>query len=688
MSPRIRLRLSLSISMLGMLVQTCVSQTPNSPLSPEDFLKLKRVSSVAVNPAGTLVAYTVDTQRKPTEDPGPANSELFILNVRSKETTPYVTRTRVSSLEWKPDGSAVAFLMKRGEKAQVWAISASGGEAVQLTSSDEPVLVFHWHPDGQHIAYVAQQSKNKRDKRLEEKGYGFVFFEENLRSRNLYLAGVSQDSFPAPTQLTKNISVWSFEFSDDGHWIALAASDRPLVDESYMSQKIHLLNLQTGAIRHLATPPGKLGNLSFSPDGLNIAYVGAISRQDHAVSQVYTVPTSGGSPFNATPTDYRGHVTWVGWKDKQTVLYRSADGVTTSYRTSRLGGRESSIYLNTQEAGVAFDAPSIQANSSLIAFIGQSANIPGDVYLCSSSHSAERATTVNPWLAQRTLGNQTIVRYKARDGKDIEGLVIHPVGEEASQRYPLLVVVHGGPESHYNNGWLTSYAEPGQVFAGKGYMVFYPNYRASTGYGVAFAAEGYGDAAGKEFDDIADGIDYLCTKGQADRERVGLGGGSYGGFASAWFATYYTKYVRAVVMFVGISDLISKQSTTDIPNEDVSVHTGKPVEQTWEFSLKRSPIYWAHQSTTATLICGGSDDTRVHPSQSIELYRRMKVNNHPAVRLVQYPGEQHGNAKQPGRIDLLYRTLEWYDWYVRDAKPVNGPMPRLDISDRYGLELP
>jgi dipeptidyl aminopeptidase/acylaminoacyl peptidase len=141
-------------------------------------------------------------------------------------------------------------------------------------------------------------------------------------------------------------------------------------------------------------------------------------------------------------------------------------------------------------------------------------------------------------------------------------------------------------------------------------------------------------------------------------------------------------------MFVGISDLVSKQSTTDIPEEEIAVHAGKPIEQTWEFSLKRSPVYWAHQSTTATLICGGTDDTRVHPSQSLELYRRMKMNHHPAVRLVQYPGEQHGNIRQPGRIDVLYRTLEWYDWYVRDARPLNGPMPRLDISDRYGLDLP
>ena len=177
-------------------------------------------------------------------------------------------------------------------------------------------------------------------------------------------------------------------------------------------------------------------------------------------------------------------------------------------------------------------------------------------------------------------------------------------------------------------------------------------------------------------------IDY---KG-ADRERVGMAGGSYGGYASAWFATYYTKYVKAVCMFVGISDVASKRLTTDIPWEEYYVHSGKPLEDQWKMNLERSPIYYARQSRTATLIYGGAADTRVHPSQSLELYRLMKMNGHPAVRLVQYPGEGHGNRMQVGQIDVLYRQLEWMDWYVRDLNPLNGGMPRLDISSKYGIE--
>jgi dipeptidyl aminopeptidase/acylaminoacyl peptidase len=230
---------------------------------------------------------------------------------------------------------------------------------------------------------------------------------------------------------------------------------------------------------------------------------------------------------------------------------------------------------------------------------------------------------------------------------------------------------------------------PPQVLAGRGYFVFLPNYRSSTGYGVeVIHTDHVGNPAGKEFDDIADGIDYLVEKGLVDPERVGLGGGSYGGYAAAWFSSYYTEKVKAVCMLVGISDLISKRGTTDIPYEELYVHSGRKLQDMWELALERSPLYYADKSKTAVLILGGQDDTRVDPSQSMEYYRQLKMAGNTPVRLVQYPGEGHGNQKQPGRADVLYRTLEWMDWYVKDGKPLDGPMPALDLSDSYGLQLP
>ncbi|TFG95101.1 MAG: S9 family peptidase [Calditrichales bacterium] len=371
--------------------------------------------------------------------------------------------------------------------------------------------------------------------------------------------------------------------------------------------------------------------------------------------------------------------------NNQTVIYRTGEGVWATFSTVSKNGGERKVIFDSKKEKVILGEPSKSADNTKMVMTGSSPQMPGEVFFWQPGKKPMRKTDVNPDLKNTLLGEQKIIQYSARDGQVIEGVLILPVAYKKGDKYPLIVYVHGGPEHHHYNEWLSSYSTPGQVMAGKGYAVLYPNYRASTGYGVAFAMAGYGDPAGKEFDDIADGIDFLVNEGIADKDRVGLAGGSYGGYASAWFASYYTKYVRAVCMFVGISDLISKQGTTDIAYEDLYVHAGKKLEEMWDISLQRSPIYWAHQSKTATLIYGGAADTRVHPSQSLEFYYRLKMNDHPAVRLVQYPGEGHGNRNQPGRIDVLYRQVGWMDWYVYDKKPLDGPMPPLDISENYGL---
>lgn len=660
------------------------------PYTAADLFNTKRVTAAELRPDGKWIAYTVESQRGANEEPGSAYLEVFLVSSATREVRPAIAgKERATSLAWRPDGSAISFLAKREKQkeTQVWIVPAAGGEPMQVTDASTSVLEYKWSPDGTRLAYIATTPPDEKDKALKSAGYDFVYFEENLRHRNLYIIEVGEDGKAnAPRQLTNDVTVWSLEFSPDGKFLAFGGSSQNLVDHEYMFQKIYLLDLATKSRRQLTDNPGKIGNYAFSPDGKHLAYNASLTQSDNKPSQVMTIPTIGGEARNLTPPKYRGHITWVGWKDNGTIAYRAAEGVQTTLNTISLNGKNRTVVLHSEKIGLTFDNLSYRSGMKQIACVGQSPTVPGEVYYWSGT-TVERMTNVNPWLQERTLGKQEPIRYNARDGLEIEGLVIYPVGYNKGTTYPLVVIVHGGPESNYTNDWITRYSEAGQVLANKGYVVFYPNYRASTGYGVEFASMGSGDAAGKEFDDIADGIDHLVERGIADRQRVGLGGGSYGGFASAWFATYYTNKVRAVCMFVGISNLISKVGTTDIPWEEYYVHAGKHVEEMWEFALKRSPLYYAHQSKTATLIMGGQADSRVHPSQSIELYRRMKVNGHPAVRLVQYPDEKHGNAKQPGRIDVLYRSLDWYDWYVRDLKPLEGPMPPLDISEKYGLSV-
>ncbi len=658
------------------------------PLAPQDLLQLKAVQEAKLSPDGQWIAYTISTPRKATDKPGGHDTDLYLMSVADKEPIPFVAGDDyISSIQWKPDGSQISFRMKRGDKAkkQVWSIALGGGEARQLTDFETSVINYKWHPVENKIGFTATTPPTKKEQKLKKKGYQFIYYEENLKHRNLYMKCLKGEQ--EPKQLTEGRTVWGFAFSPDGKTIAADISPQNLIDHRYMFRKIYLLDVETLELEQLTDNPGKLGNYAFSPDGKKLAYCAALTRSDHQVSQAQVINIDGSGLKNLTPDNFEGHVRWINWKDDNTIMYYSNEGVWPTLSLINVKGGEREVLLNSEDTGIIFNTPSFTSDLSKFVFTGNTPAHGSELFYWEGAKKPHRLTDSNPVLGERELGKQVVYSYQARDGQEIEGMLIYPVNYKKGKKHPLIMIVHGGPESNYSNGWMTGYGTPGQVLAGKGYFAFYPNYRSSTGYGLDFANNGLGDPAGVEFDDIADGIDALIKDGYADKKRVGLVGGSYGGYAAAWFSSYYTEKVKAVNMRVGISNNISRRGTTDIPYEEQFVHSGKPLEEMWELSLQRSPIYYAHQSKTAVLITGGADDTRVHPSQSLEYYRRLKMNDHPAVRLVQYPGEGHGSRKQTSQIDQLYRTLDWFDWYVKDGKPLEGPMPPLDISKYYGLEL-
>jgi len=660
-------------------------------MQPEDILNTRYATSAVISPDGKWIAHTVSTPRAITEKAGARHVELHVVSTRTGESRPYLAGSvSVALVKWRPDGSAISFLMKRGGEdavTQVWTIPFDGGEATQATNSGAKIYDYAWHPDGRRIIYTATQGKSKRQKKLDEMGYGFVFYEEDVERRNLYVEDISDDNDDARA-LHTGMSVWTLKISPDGKWIGLSASPENLIDQRYVFRHIYLYDLENGELTQFSNNPGKLGKFAFSPDNSRIAYTAAMSKSDNQVSQLFVQTIGEDQALNLTIPDYRGHVEWAGWKNNSTVVYLASEGVWSTLSLVPARGGKHTVIFDGKSAGYSIMRATYAPGFEHMALTASSPEMPLDVFYFTGKGKPRRVTELNPWIAERDLAAHEVMRYKARDGWDVDGLLYYPVEYEPGTKHPLVVFVHGGPESHYGYEWRNAYQRPIEVLAGRGYAVFLPNYRASTGYGLAHTEAHLGDPAGVEFDDIADGIRHLIDIGLVDPERVGLGGGSYGGFAAAWFSTYYTELVKASIMFVGLSNLISRQGTTDIAYEELYVHSGDDLENMWQINLERSPIYWAHQSRTATLILSGLKDTRVHPSQSLEMFRRMKMNDHPAVRLVQYPGEGHGNKRIPGRRDVLYRTLQWYDWYVKSGRSIDDGMPEADISDQYQLELP
>lgn len=478
------------------------------PLSPQDLLQLKSCSESKISPDGQWIAYSVRVPRVAANKPGSAYNELYLMSNQDKSTIPIITgEVNVSSLQWKPDGTQISFKMKRGEdaKTQVWAISVKGGEAFQITHSETGIISYQWHPIEDKIAYTATTPLTSKEKALKEKGYKFIYYEENLKHRNLYIDCIETCCDAEPVQLTQDVTVWGFQFSPDGKTIAADISKKNLIDYRYMFRKIYLLDVASKELTQLTDNPGKLGNYSFSPDGSKIAYCAALNRKDHQISQVLVINRDGSNLKILTPPNFIGHVNWVGWKNNSTILYRSGEKVWTTLSTVRANGGNRKVILNAKDSGLIFSTPSYTKNFKNFVMVASSPYHPSELVSWSPGNSIKKLTNLNPLLVDLNLGKQFVFQYSARDGHPLEGLLIYPTNYQKGKTYPLIVTVHGGPESHYYNEWVTRYSTPGQVLSGKGYFVFYPNYRASTGYGVDFALTGYGDPAGVEFDDIADG---------------------------------------------------------------------------------------------------------------------------------------------------------------------------------------
>jgi dipeptidyl aminopeptidase/acylaminoacyl peptidase len=679
------------------VIPLALAAAETAGLNPEDVLQMQQVADAALNHDGRFVAYILNVPCTATQENGPDRRPLYVRETTGGPPRPYLTgQVNVSGVAFSPDDRYLAFRAKRGgdKETQVWAIPVDGGEARRITASATSVRDFRWSPDGASIAIIATAPPSRREKTLKDKGYLPEFFEEDLKPRALSIVPFDFAAEPAQGEVViDSLSVWQMEFLPDGRRMVITTTPQPLIDQQYMFQRLGLLDLESRRIRDLGEDrPGKMGSLRVSPDGRYVAYNGAAAPNDHAASQLYLLDLSGegaASPRNLTPSAFEGHVYGVAWRDQTTLLFLAAEGVWTTISSLDVGRTpaERKVLWHAAEQGLITDLPRCWASAKTMVMLAQSPAHPQELFAWDGHGQPRRLTDSNPWLAGRELAQQRVIRYAARDGLSIEGILILPLGHTPGTTFPLLVDVHGGPESYRGQGWLTRYASLGQVAAAKGYGVFYPNYRGSTGRGLEFAMSAFGDPAGKEYDDIADGIRYLIDEGLADPDRVALYGGSYGGYAANWFGTQYTEMVKAVISFVGISDLVSKRFLTDIPYEDEYVHMGRPVREQWDLMRERSPVFHADRSRTAFLILHGDSDTRVHPSQSQEMYRALKMSGHPAVRLVYYPGEGHGNRQRAGRVDVMYRMLGWFDWYVRDLKPLDGPLPPLDISDSYGLEL-
>lgn len=646
-------------------------------ITPEQVATIKNVSSIATSANGKYIAYTLSIPSDAVKENAGNKSHLYLYNTQTGTSKPVYTVNSVSQIAFRPETGSITFLARPTDDTNnsLFEINVDGGEAKKIFTYTSNITSYKWNNKGTAIAFISTEKGIQPKSNL---SYKPTFFEENYSNRNLYIVNFNGDNTNAPTKINTNGSVYLITWNATDDKLAISTAPTSSVDDSYMKQTIDIIDIaQNTAIANI-DHKGKLAQITWSPDGKQIAILGAFDINDPTDGTIALAPATGGKP-KVILGDFKGKFEAIEWIQQKQINFLASEGISNTIGSIQLSNLKINTGFKSAEHNIT--AVSYGKNGHFF-FTANTPAHPSELFSITGKGPASltRNTNHNAWLDKLNLGKQEVVTYTTRDGAfEIQGMLIYPVDYKEGTSYPLITVVHGGPESHYANGWLTGYSNPGQMGATKGYAVFYPNYRGSTGRGTAFTYSSQGDLAGKEFDDIVDGVDYLIAKGIADKNRIGVTGGSYGGYASAWMSTYYSHKFAAAVMFVGISNNISKFGTSDIPSEMALVHERGYVWDDWQKQLEISPIYHVDKAQTPILIMHGAEDPRVHPAQSMELYRHIKVRKPDVpVRLIYYPGEGHGNARSGSKYDYNIRLFQWFDAYLKTGNR-KAAMPTLDL---------
>jgi dipeptidyl aminopeptidase/acylaminoacyl peptidase len=639
---------------LGILLATAgtATQPPPGP-SIDDVINLKRVGAPAMSPDGRLVAYTV---RETNWDENAYETEVWIGDATTGQSR-QVTNARRSSLQpaWSPDGTSLAFVSDRDVKRQLYRIAIAGGEAERLTNTDEGVSAFAWSPTGQEIAFTMTDPVLEAVKERERRWGDIKIEDQDQRYAHLYVLDVATRTVK---QVTKGaFVVGAFDWSPDGRHIAF--DHRLSSDPSENgSADISIVMPATGDVRVVVALEGPDTTPRWSPDGTQLAFVTANGKpyfyyQNSVIAAIapgVMSPRVLSEAFDEDPA-------LIDWTPGGIVF--AASQRTWSYLFT----------LNPQTKAVTRHAVrdtwigggfSLSRDGASVAFIGSGPTEFPDVYTAPlSSMAARKVSDTAAQIASWPKHTRDVIRWKSQDGAEIEGVLHKPADFQAGRRYPLLVVIHGGPTGvsrpvPYGSG---SYY-PIDAFLAKGALVLEPNYRGSAGYGEKFRSLnvrnlGIGDAW-----DLLSGIDALVQQGLADRDKVGSMGWSQCGYISAFLTTRHSDRFKAISVGAGISDWMTYYVNTDIHPFTRQYLHATPWDDP-KIYADTSPMTYIKQAKTPTLIQHGKDDARVPIPNAFQLYQGLRDQNVP-VQLSIFNGFGHGLTRPKANRAAMQQNLDWF----------------------------
>ncbi len=650
------------------LVSVGLGQSVSSGWTPEMQLTVKGLGSPRVSPDGTRVAYTVSNEVL-TADKSEYVTQIWLASIDGKENTQLTFADKSSSNpKWSPDGKWIAFTSTRKDsKNNLFVLRVGGGEAEMLTDLKGSISDFEWSPDGKSFAYTMTDPKTDDEEKNDKARNDFRWVDENIKFARLYLLTLQKDESGKrmPKKLvTANRHVTGFNWSPDGRSIVFNHVSNPSAND-WPTSDISIVDIASERVTPLASTVAAESALHYSPDGKWIS--GIATDVPAHWAQSYTIrvyPAAGGQP-RVFENSHDSQPSVIGWTPdgSQILFYESKGTGTALYSVDVASGKiKEENYQNAAIGGVSVTRV---GSTYAIAFVQQDTSSPPEVYagVKGNSGGIVRVSNANAEMAKMSVGKTEAIKWKSKDGREIEGLLTYPKNYAAGTKVPMIVNIHGGPAGVFSQAYIGGRGVyPIATFADRGYAILRPNPRGSSGYGTEFRRANMKDWGVGDYEDIMTGVDHVIAMGVADPNKLGVMGWSYGGYMTSTIITK-TKRFKAASAGAPVTNLMSFNGTADIPGFIPDYFGG----QSWEIPdvyAKHSAMFNIKGVTTPTLIQQGDADVRVPISQGYELYNALKQQGVP-TRMIVLPRQPHGPTEPRMQLAAMQSNLDWFEKYLK-----------------------
>ncbi len=635
----------------------------------EDIISLKRPTSPAISADGKLVAYVVRETNWAEDE---YQNQIWLADAVTGVSR-QLTRAKKSSdaPAFSVDGRSLAFSSDRAGKRQVYVIDPRGGEAEAVTSAEEGILAFAWAPDAKSIAYTAMDPKPQSRKDRESRYGDMEVVDEDHLMSHLHVVEVASRK---ARRLTEGpFAVGRFSWSPDSKEIAF--DHRVNLDfNNDFEADLSVVSVADGIVRPLLVRPGEDFRPFWSPDGRRIAFVTTGETREpyfYTTTRLAVIDRTGG-PVKEFSNTVDEPPILVGWGPTGIFFWTLPKTWAYLYRMDPTTGAVTRFAAADEWLGTGF---SLSRDDATTAFVAADARTFPEIYVAPlRTMQPRKLSDFGAQIASWPKTTREIVSWKSTDGTTIEGVLHKPADFQAGRRYPLLLVVHGGPSTASRPAPYSQTTDPYpiDVWVNKGALVLEPNYRGGSGYGERFRMLnirnlGVGDAW-----DVLSGVDHLADQGLVDRDRVGSMGWSQGGYISAFLTTRHSDRVKAVSVGAGVTDWTAYYVNTDIHDFTRRYLKATPWDDP-EIYAKTSPITYVRQARTPTLIQHGSADPRVPTPNAFVLYQGLRDQGVP-VRLILYKGFGHTLNKPKTYRAAMEQNVEFFGEHIFGERPAS-PAP-------------